>query len=96
MATRSDVFCQPLDSPEPINPFADQALPDRRIKKNMFRKLFGFGKPAQRTAPVSQARKPAHPSQLKAVPAEKKQKGFDPYNSGAFKRENAWERVIRR
>jgi hypothetical protein len=26
----------------------------------------------------------------------KPQKGFDPYNSGSFKRDNAWERVRRK
>ncbi|HEY0682126.1 MAG TPA: hypothetical protein VGD45_07345 [Steroidobacter sp.] len=28
--------------------------------------------------------------------ADKVKSGFDPYNSGSFERNNAWERVIRR
>lgn len=31
-----------------------------------------------------------------AVGSPKKNKGFDPYNSGAFERRNAWERTHRR
>ncbi|MEQ1579998.1 MAG: hypothetical protein ABL964_05360 [Steroidobacteraceae bacterium] len=41
----------------------------------------------------------SRPAQPKASPpAEPKPDaaGFDPYNSGAFKRTNAWERVTRR
>lgn len=51
-------------------------------------------------APVAQeAPRAAVASKVRAAtnpvnPAAKK--GFDPYNSGAFKRHNAWERVGRR
>jgi hypothetical protein len=33
---------------------------------------------------------------VKNPQVKKPQGGFDPYNSGAFERGNAWERVIRR
>jgi hypothetical protein len=33
---------------------------------------------------------------VKKPPARKDPGGFDPYNSGAFDKGNAWERVIRR
>lgn len=59
-------------------------------------KLFGSRKPSTPTQAVAPVRKVAASNTLKVVPAEKKQKGFDPYNSGAYKKENAWERVIRR
>lgn len=48
------------------------------------------------------AKEPAQPTRIptvtppKAIPAAKAAKGFDPYNSGAFERRNAWERVSRR
>lgn len=41
------------------------------------------------------SKKPASPPKVTAsvrTPAQKKQ-GFDPYNSGAFERHNAWERT---
>lgn len=41
----------------------------------------------QKVAPRAPARKKLNPAA---------EKGFDPYNSGAFKRDNAWERVSRR
>lgn len=31
----------------------------------------------------------------KAIPGDKSATGFDPYNSGAFKRKSAWEKVPR-
>jgi hypothetical protein len=37
---------------------------------------------------------PRAPAKTKLNPSA--DKGFDPYNSGAFKRENAWERIPRR
>lgn len=37
---------------------------------------------------TSPARKPSPPVAAK--------KGFDPYNSGSFKRRNAWEKISRR
>jgi hypothetical protein len=42
-------------------------------------------------------RRRASESQAKSVPpAATKPGGFDPYNSGTFKKENAWERVTRK
>jgi hypothetical protein len=35
-------------------------------------------------------------SQIQSKPAGAMKKGFDPYNSGAFERRNAWERTNRR
>lgn len=64
----------------------------------VFGKLFGWYKakesqdePATAPSPVVTPRSP-----VKVMPREKSAKGFDPYNSGAFKRQNAWERVPRR
>jgi len=65
----------------------------------VFGKLFGWWKkPVEidtdeppTAAPVRQTVRPA----AALVPPEKKVTGFDPYNSGAFKRQNAWERVPR-
>jgi hypothetical protein len=72
-----------------------------------FAKLFGGGRdnevddeparfpsmpvaqPAQSTPPLKSA------TNARSV-AAKAVKGFDPYNSGAFRRQNAWERVSRR
>jgi hypothetical protein len=55
------------------------------------RKEEELDEPARFAPPPSiQAPRPKNVS-LK-TPAEK-QKGFDPYNSGAFKRHNAWERT---
>lgn len=69
----------------------------------MFAKLFGWRKPAAvepddppRAAPVAIAQqRTVRPAPPKAVAPEKSAKGFDPYNSGAFKRQNAWEKVPR-
>ena len=71
----------------------------------MFGKLFGWLKrpaevdsydPPEATAPVPAAEKrSARPQASKALPPDKSAKGFDPYNSGAFKRQNAWEKVPR-
>lgn len=48
--------------------------------------------------PVSRPAQPAPvPKAAKGQPVNPAaKKGFDPYNSGAFQRQNAWERVIRR
>jgi hypothetical protein len=67
----------------------------------VFAKLFGWRKksdaesydPPEVVVPVRpRSVKPAP----KAISPEKKVAGFDPYNSGAFHRHNAWERVPRR
>jgi hypothetical protein len=45
------------------------------------------------------ARHTASPPENKAKPSAQTlnaKKGFDPYNSGAFERKNAWERTNRR
>jgi hypothetical protein len=65
----------------------------------VFRKLLGWWRkpveidtdePPAAAAPARHVRPAAA-----LVPPEKKETGFDPYNSGAFKRQNAWERVPR-
>ncbi|MET0987082.1 MAG: hypothetical protein ABW034_16930 [Steroidobacteraceae bacterium] len=69
----------------------------------MFAKLFGWRKPVedQPDDPPSAVRVPVvqqrsvRPAAVKAVAPEKNAKGFDPYNSGAFKRKGAWEKVPR-
>lgn len=70
-----------------------------------FAKLFGGRKneheddePARFSAPqpiqVSvKPQRPAAPAPQAAQIAAKKKKGFDPYNSGSFDRQNAWERT---
>lgn len=50
--------------------------------------------PPAAAAPVI-ARPPSRPA-AKARVIDPKRKGFDPYNSGAFERRNAWERIGRR
>ncbi|MET0986857.1 MAG: hypothetical protein ABW034_15785 [Steroidobacteraceae bacterium] len=67
----------------------------------MFGKLFGWRKPVDvepddppSAAPVVRQR-PVNPAATKAVAPGTSAKGFDPYNSGAFKRQNAWEKVPR-
>jgi|ADGO01.1.fsa_nt_gi hypothetical protein len=69
-----------------------------------FAKWFGGRKneheddePARFSAPhpVQTEKKMARPTAqpVKAKPVVNKQKGFDPYNSGSFDRQNAWERT---
>jgi hypothetical protein len=67
-------------------------------------KWFGWLRPAENEDPTDEPptamavpaqRATRAASTLKAVPADKSAKGFDPYNSGAFKRKNAWEKVPR-
>ncbi|HYM35334.1 MAG TPA: hypothetical protein VET48_08050 [Steroidobacteraceae bacterium] len=71
----------------------------------MLKKLFKSRKPAEReldpgeeparfTAPAP----PPVTQELKKRTQDrlKPKGGFDPYNSGSFKRENAWERVTRK
>ncbi|NLG76383.1 MAG: hypothetical protein GX535_09105 [Xanthomonadaceae bacterium] len=36
---------------------------------------------------------PSAPRPASVLDARQKKKGFDPYNSGAFERRNAWERT---
>ena len=68
----------------------------------MFAKLFGWRKPVEAESddpprvvvPIVQQRS-ARPAPAKAAAPEKGTKGFDPYNSGAFKKQNAWEKVPR-
>lgn len=47
--------------------------------------------PSERAAPSARAPQATkNPGQTKPTTAKK---GFDPYNSGAFERKNAWERT---
>ena len=50
--------------------------------------------------PPALTRPPAVPTQSAvqngALKKPPKGKGFDPYNSGTFERQNAWERITRR
>ena len=43
--------------------------------------------------PPAQANAPTRASGTTSAPRPKPKKGFDPYNSGAFERKNAWERT---
>jgi hypothetical protein len=71
-----------------------------------FAKLFGSGRdnesddePARFSSmPVAHSAQLAQPKSAPRMKSTgpKAAKGFDPYNSGAFKRQNAWERVNRR
>jgi hypothetical protein len=51
-----------------------------------------------RHAPVQVLPKPLQPAPVNTLQPRKRgpAKGFDPYNSGAFERRNAWERINRR
>lgn len=51
--------------------------------------------PARHAPPIVRPASPAAPHRVN-VPKAQAAKGFDPYNSGAFERRNAWERVPRR
>ena len=70
----------------------------------LLKKLFGQRKPpvedfdpgeepARFNAPVSPAE---HEIKKRNQEQLKPKGGFDPYNSGSFKKENAWERVTRK
>lgn len=48
--------------------------------------------PVKRSPSVGNAKRGIHADQV----SSKAKSGFDPYNSGSFERNNAWERVIRR
>jgi hypothetical protein len=71
-----------------------------------FAKLFGGDRndesddePARFESPRVRPAQSVHPRKavLNANPlTPSTKKGFDPYNSGAFKRQNAWEKVGRR
>jgi hypothetical protein len=53
--------------------------------------------PAQQTqAPLGAAARLASQPPAKRRSSDVQRKGFDPYNSGAFQRRNAWERVVHR
>lgn len=62
------------------------------------RKVTADDEPARFAAPASV--KPLQPGKSSPTgrpkTAAKAKSGFDPYNSGSFKRANAWERVVRR
>ncbi|MEY4932978.1 MAG: hypothetical protein RLZZ403_1298, partial [Pseudomonadota bacterium] len=47
-------------------------------------------------AALSTGARPAQPKARVASTGTPDAQGFDPYNSGAFKKSNAWERVNRR
>ena len=47
-------------------------------------------------AALSTGSRPAVPKARSASATKPDAQGFDPYNSGAFKKSNAWERVNRR
>jgi hypothetical protein len=51
-----------------------------------------------RHPPVQIVEKPVQPAPVNALQPVKRApaKGFDPYNSGAFERRHAWERIKRR
>ena len=46
----------------------------------------------KRSSSVGGAKRGIHADKV----ADKVKSGFDPYNSGSFERNNAWERVLRR
>jgi hypothetical protein len=48
--------------------------------------------PVKNSSAVGSAKRGIHADKV----ASKVKSGFDPYNSGSFERQNAWERVIRR
>lgn len=70
----------------------------------LLKKLFGSRRPAK--GGVDPGEEPArHRAAVKPVAHDLKKRtqerlqpqgGFDPYNSGTFKKENAWERVTRK
>lgn len=47
----------------------------------------------QRTAETCASTRGTHTATSSAQAKPKNKKGFDPYNSGAFERKNAWERT---
>lgn len=71
-----------------------------------FEKLFGrhrkiehpakLNKPARPTRRDPDRPHPAVGTPSEDVPRSHQGEGFDPYNSGAFQKRNAWERVARR
>jgi hypothetical protein len=70
----------------------------------VFGKLFRWRKRAAaqydesdvQAARTAMPRRTSAESTAKAIAPAKKAAGFDPYNSGAFHRQNAWERIPRR
>ncbi len=63
-----------------------QPLPPARVRS---------APPAAMSASIP-APKPAEPASTTSADRNQATTGFDPYNSGAFKKSNAWERVNRR
>lgn len=68
-----------------------------------FAKWFGGRKetteddePARFSAPVRTESPAATPPRVETKYNPTAKSGFDPYNSGAFERRNAWERISRR
>jgi hypothetical protein len=66
-----------------------------------FAKWFGRRNQADDDEPARHCAPPApknvRPTRARAPEASSdRARGFDPYNSGAFERSNAWERVVRR
>lgn len=51
--------------------------------------------PVEARKPVEPAARPT-PAGVKAQSRPAPKQGFDPYNSGAFERRSAWERITRR
>jgi hypothetical protein len=74
----------------------------RDVTAMWFGKLFGGRDEAQDTdEPARVAAPPTRAAQQPATTSVDKKKagsgkGFDPYNSGAFEKRNAWERVSKR
>ncbi len=54
------------------------------------------GEEPARVPPARQVQTGTHELKKSAEQQLKPKKGFDPYNSGAFKKADAWERVIRK
>jgi hypothetical protein len=52
--------------------------------------------PVTRMPSVGSAKRGIHAGKVADRMADKVNSGFDPYNSGTFDRNDAWERVIRR
>lgn len=63
----------------------------------IFAKLFGIRSDDADDPPTHPpVVRPAQPKPRPAPPGKPDAQGFDPYNSGVFKKSNAWERVNRR
>jgi len=68
----------------------------------LLKKLFKSRKPEETFDPGEEPARVAPPAppvldvKKRTQDRLKPQKGFDPYNSGTFKKDNAWERVPRK